>query len=97
MDHGWFSVFAVSVMCFSAAVSGTLIVALIRLRKDVLTFESMVMWKWTEAPWWTRAESDFQASLETNLRKRAGKRCCCCNMPSELKVTINEQEPGWPG
>src|SRR5690606_30832657 len=97
MTYDLFSVLAVSAMCFSAAVSGILIVALIRLRKDVLTFESMVMWKWSEAPWWTRPESDFQASIETSLRNRAGSCCCCRNMAADFTVTVKDREPELPG
>ena len=85
-------VVSVSVMCISAAASGILIVALIRLRQDVASFESMVIWKWTEAPWWTRSDSDFHAAIASHIRNRESHFCCCRCMAGQSGVTTKEND-----
>lgn len=97
MTYDWLWFAAIAVICLSAAVSGILIFALSGLRKDIDTFAAMVNWKWTEAPWWTRADSDLHATLANQVRNRAGQCRCCRCMACQFGENQKENRPEDPG
>lgn len=62
---GWLLILAI---CWSA-ISGMMSIWIaLLLRNRLFDLESMVIWKWSEAPWWTRIDED--ETFHMNLAKR---------------------------
>jgi hypothetical protein len=80
------------------AVSGAMnTFSLILLRKRLFDLESMVIWKWSEAPWWTRLDSDFQTACANFVRSRECQRFERSANVSQSGVTLTENDATPPG
>jgi hypothetical protein len=75
------------------------IVSVILLRNRLFDLESMVIWKWSEAPWWTRMDEDeaFQTHLANLTQARASQVDDCRLNASQSGTTVAENRPRAPG
>ncbi|PQA72226.1 hypothetical protein C3731_17665 [Brucella oryzae] len=82
----------IAVALFSMIAGLMNIVSVIFLRNRLFDLESMIIWKWSEAPWWTRIEPEnsFQANLAQTLLKRECQHCVCNNNACQSGVTEKE-------
>ncbi|MBV2144246.1 hypothetical protein KUG47_12150 [Falsochrobactrum sp. TDYN1] len=79
MDQLFFDGVVLAAAIFAALAGVINIVSVILLRNRLFDLESMIIWKWSEAPWWTRIlpESTCQDHLANKVFKRECHRCVC--------------------
>src|SRR5690625_4758666 len=82
------SVWFVLAAALFAIIAGLMnILSVIALRHRLFDLEAMVMQKWSEAPWWTRRDSDLHTTLANQVLSLAGHRCCCRCSCSQSRTT----------
>ncbi len=85
---------------FCSIVSGLIhIVCVILLRNRLFDLESMIIWKWSEAPWWTKRapDEDFMIHLANLIHNLECQRPTDSERPCQSGWTLNEKAASVPG